>query len=210
MKYDIWVTTRCRQMPHTLTIKSINTGIRISFKIWFFSILIAGKKIFFTWQWKCFTSFHTWINCKNRLKKRIICHTFIISFGSWLNTEARETPEDTEGTLWERDSVLLQPPAGLHQRSQSGRQHAGHVQQAQLDQAVFPGWICSGAGENPQRHAQRSSEGGETQLYQAQGKCFGFLSFNFKSFIAIIIEYEYQEFNEFKRNRVLLACPWRK
>lgn len=32
----------------------------------------------------------------------------------------------------------------------------------------------------------------------------------YKYFIAMIILYMYQEFNEFKLNQVLLACPWRK
>lgn len=49
---------------------------------------------------------------------------------SWLNIEEREAPADTEGAFWECDSVLLQPAAGLHQRAQPGRQHAGNVQQA--------------------------------------------------------------------------------
>lgn len=89
---------------------------------------------------------------------------------SLLHSEAREADENSEGAFREGDGVLFQPAARLHQRSQSGRQHLGHVESTQLCTAVHTRRVCQGTGAHTQGHAERPFERGKTQLHQTQGR----------------------------------------
>lgn len=82
--------------------------------------------------------------------------------------QADEGP--SQRALWERDGVLLQPAAGLHQRAHAGRQHPGHVAAPQLGQALHPPGVRSRAAAEPLEHAEEPPQGGEAQCRQAQSQ----------------------------------------
>lgn len=83
---------------------------------------------------------------------------------------AVEANAGPQRALWERDSVLLQPAAGLHQCAHTGWQHPGDVTTSQLGEALHPQGICHGAETEPLEHAAGSSQRGETQCHQTQSQ----------------------------------------